>query len=79
MDRPFVAPPNLPPERAQALQQAFRSVQDDPQYRDDAARLKLDLSPVDGEAVMRAIEAIGASSPDTLDYMKKLLTNSSGG
>jgi tripartite-type tricarboxylate transporter receptor subunit TctC len=79
LDRPFVAPPNLAPERAQALQQGFRAVQSDPQYVADAARLKLELSPVGADEVVRAIERIGAASPDTLDYMKKLLTNSGGG
>jgi tripartite-type tricarboxylate transporter receptor subunit TctC len=75
LDRPFVAPPGLPAERAQALQQAFRSVQGDPQYREEAARLKLELSPIGGDEVINAIEAIGAASPATLDYMKKLLNN----
>jgi hypothetical protein len=28
--------------------------------------------------VVRAIDRIGATSPDTLDYMKKLLTNKAG-
>jgi tripartite-type tricarboxylate transporter receptor subunit TctC len=79
LDRPFVAPPGVPRERAQALQQAFASVQSDPQYRDDAARLKLDLSPIGSDEVARAIEAIGATSPATLDYMRKLLTNTGGG
>jgi tripartite-type tricarboxylate transporter receptor subunit TctC len=79
LDRPFVAPPNLPRERAQALQQAFASVQSDPQYREDAARLKLELSPIGGDEVVQAIEAIGAASRDTLDYMRKLLTNKGGG
>jgi tripartite-type tricarboxylate transporter receptor subunit TctC len=78
LDRPFVAPPGLPPERAQALQQAFAAVQSDPQYRADAARLKLDLSPIGADEVGRAIERIGAASPDTLDYMTKLLTNKGG-
>jgi hypothetical protein len=78
LDRPFVAPPGLPRERAQALQQAFRAVQRDPQYLDEAARLKLDLSPIGGDEVVRAIGRIGAASPDTLDYMKKLLTNKAG-
>lgn len=78
LDRPFVAPPDLPRERAQALQQAFASVQNDPQYLDEAARLKLDLSPIGGDEVVRAIDRIGAASPDTLDYMTKLLTNKAG-
>jgi len=34
---------------------------------------------VGGDEVVHAIEAIGAASPDTLDYMKKLLTNTGGG
>jgi tripartite-type tricarboxylate transporter receptor subunit TctC len=79
MDRPFMAPPGLPPERAQALQEAFASLQNDAQYRDDAARLRLDLSPIDAGEVARAIGRIGNASPDTLDYMKKLLTNAGGG
>jgi hypothetical protein len=78
LDRPFVAPPGLPRERAQALSQAFRAVQSDPQYLDEAARLNLDISPIGGDEVVRAIDRIGAASPDTLDYMKKLLTNKAG-
>jgi tripartite-type tricarboxylate transporter receptor subunit TctC/quercetin dioxygenase-like cupin family protein len=78
LDRPFVPPPGLPRERAQALQQAFRAVQRDPHYLDEAARLKLDLSPIGGDEVLRAIARIGAASPDTLDYMQKLLTNKAG-
>jgi uncharacterized protein involved in exopolysaccharide biosynthesis len=58
---------------------AVRAVQADPQYVAEAARLKLELSPVGAEEVVRAIERIGAASPDTLDYMRKLLTNSGGG
>jgi hypothetical protein len=37
------------------------------------------LSPIGGDEVVRAIDRIGAASPDTLDYMKKLLTNKGGG
>jgi tripartite-type tricarboxylate transporter receptor subunit TctC len=75
LDRPFVAPPNIPRERAQVLRQAFRAVQSDARYRDEAARLELDLSPVDAEAIEQAIAQIDAVPPDTLDYIRKLLTN----
>ena len=52
-----------------------------PEARDffAAARLRLDLSPLDAGEVARAIGRIGDASPDTLDYMKKLLTNAGGG
>jgi tripartite-type tricarboxylate transporter receptor subunit TctC len=79
LNRPFVAPPNVPPERAQALQQAFLSAQNDPQYRDDAARLKIDVSPIGAPEVLRAIDRIDGAPQDTLDYMRKLLTNKGGG
>jgi tripartite-type tricarboxylate transporter receptor subunit TctC len=78
LDRPFVAPPDIPRERAEILQQAFAAVQGDPQYLEEAARLKLDLSPIGGAEVVQAIDRIGAASPDTLDYMRKLLTNKGG-
>ena len=56
MSRPFAAPPDLPPARAKALETAFLAVQKDPQYLQDAATLKVDVSPVGGEDVMQAIE-----------------------
>lgn len=74
LDRPFAAPPDVPRARAQALREAFRMAADDPRCRAEAARLKLDLSPVDGAAVERAIAQISAAPPDALDYMRKRLT-----
>ena len=78
LDRPFVAPPNVPIERAQALQTAFLAVQQDAQYREEAARLKIDVSPVGGAQIMNVIDRIAAAPPETLDYMKKLLANKGG-
>jgi tripartite-type tricarboxylate transporter receptor subunit TctC len=75
IDRPFVAPPNVPADRALALQQAFIAVQSDPQYIEDATKLKVDLSPIGGADVAQAIDRIGAVSPETLSYMRKLLGN----
>src|SRR5215471_14997979 len=46
LSRPFAAPPNLPAERAKALQRAFLAVHGDPQYLADAARLRVDVSPI---------------------------------
>jgi tripartite-type tricarboxylate transporter receptor subunit TctC len=79
LDRPYVAPPGIPPERARALQQAFTAVQQDSQYREDAVRLKIDVSPVGHEAALAAIGRIEAVDQETLDYMRKLLTNKGGG
>ncbi len=79
MSRPFAAPPDLPPDRAKALQRAFLAVHDDPQYLDDAAKLRVDVSPIGGDGVLRAIDGIGAASPELLEYVRKLLAETRGG
>jgi hypothetical protein len=79
LSRPFAAPPELPPERARALQRAFLGVHGDPRYLDDAARLRLDVSPIDGTEVLQAIERIASSPPELLDYIRKLLADTKGG
>jgi tripartite-type tricarboxylate transporter receptor subunit TctC len=76
MSRPFAAPPDLPLARAKALEAAFLAVQKDPQYLQDAATLKVDVSPVGGEDVLRAIERMSGTSPDLRDGLKKLLAQS---
>jgi len=79
LSRPFAAPPGLPGDRAKALQAAFLAVHQDPDYLDEARRLKVDVSPIGGEEVLRAIDAIAGAPPDLMDYMKKLLSESKNG
>jgi tripartite-type tricarboxylate transporter receptor subunit TctC len=79
LSRPFAAPPGLPGDRAKALQAAFLAVHQDPDYLDQAQRLKVDVSPIGGEEVLRAIDGIAGAPPDLLDYMKKLLSENKNG
>ncbi|HEY2228075.1 MAG TPA: hypothetical protein VGI22_10115 [Xanthobacteraceae bacterium] len=79
LSRPFAAPPGLPPDRAKALQAAFLAVHQDPQYLDEAGKLKIDVSPIGGEEVLRAIDGIAGAPPDLIDYMKKLLSENKNG
>jgi tripartite-type tricarboxylate transporter receptor subunit TctC len=79
LSRPFAAPPGLPADRAAALQAAFLAVHQDPDYLDEARRLKVDVSPIGGEEVLRAIGGIAGAPPDLLDYMKKLLSENKNG
>ena len=79
LSRPFAAPPGLPAERAKALQQAFLAVHQDPDYLDEAQKLKVDVSPIGGDEVLRAIDGIAGAPPDLLDYIKKLLSESKNG
>ena len=62
MALPFVAPPGLPADRAAALRSAFMAMCKDPVFLDDAKKAKLDISPIDGEAI-RALLAKAAATP----------------
>jgi tripartite-type tricarboxylate transporter receptor subunit TctC len=79
LSRPFAAPPGLAEDRAHALQAAFLAVHQDPHYLDEAARLKIDVSPIGAAEVLRAIEDIAGAPPELLEYMSKLLVENKGG
>jgi tripartite-type tricarboxylate transporter receptor subunit TctC len=46
--RPYVAPPDLPPERAAILKRAFMETQADAAYLKEASDLQIDISPLPG-------------------------------
>jgi tripartite-type tricarboxylate transporter receptor subunit TctC len=79
LSRPFAAPPDVPAERAKALQAAFLAVHRDVDYLDEAARLRIDVSPIGGEEVLAAIDRIANAPLELLDYLRKLLADTKGG
>jgi tripartite-type tricarboxylate transporter receptor subunit TctC len=79
ISRPIAAPPDLPVERAKVLARAFLAAQRDPQYLEDAAGLGLDVSPIDGDEVLRAIDGIASAPPEFLEYARKLFAETKGG
>ena len=72
LSRPLVAPPGVPADRAKALQDAFMTMQSDPDYLQEAVRLGLDVSPVAGAAALPLIEQLASAPRELIDYMKKL-------
>jgi tripartite-type tricarboxylate transporter receptor subunit TctC len=53
--RPVVAPPKVPSARVEAMRRAFDAALKDKKLLDDAARLKLDISPDTGETVEKLV------------------------
>jgi len=49
--RSVLAPPGLPPERVQALRNAFEAMVKDPEFVADIQRLNVELDPLPGEQV----------------------------
>jgi tripartite-type tricarboxylate transporter receptor subunit TctC len=62
MALPFLAPAGIPADRAAALKSAFMAMVKDREFLADAERVKLDITPIDGDQV-RAIIAKMATTP----------------
>jgi tripartite-type tricarboxylate transporter receptor subunit TctC len=72
LSRPFVAPPDIPPDRAKALQTAFMEAQTDPGYLAVAAKLKVDVSPIGGQQVEKILNELAGEPPDLLNDLRSL-------
>lgn len=61
--RSLTAPPGLPPGRVAQLRSAFAATLKDPAFLADAARMRVDLSPLPGEELQAIIEKSFDYSP----------------
>lgn len=75
--RPFAAPPNLSKDKAATLQSAFMAALQDPELLAEAGKLKIEVSPIDGQEVLRRIEKLAATDPDVLDQIRRIRTKES--
>lgn len=66
MALPFVAPAGIPADRAAALQSAFLTMVEDRDFLADAERAKVDITPIDGEAVRNIIVRMAATPRDVI-------------
>ncbi len=73
MALPLVAPPDIPPERAKALQTAFMAMTRDPAFVDEIGKMGQDLSPIDGEAVRRLIVQMGETPKDVIAQFNEIV------
>ena len=70
---PFAAPPGVPPDRAKALQTAFMAMCKDPDVVAEAEKLGFEMSPVDGETVVEAIQRAAATPRDVIAHYNVLV------
>ena len=71
--RPFVAPPDLPPERLKMLRDAFNATMKDPEFIADVKRNKFDLEPEDGEHLTALINKIYATPKAIIERVSNLI------
>jgi tripartite-type tricarboxylate transporter receptor subunit TctC len=60
--RPYFLPPDVPPERVEALRRAFDATMKDPAFLAEAAKLQFEVDPLTGEQV-QALVAQLANTP----------------
>ena len=71
--RPFVAPPDLPPDRLKMLRDAFKATMTDPAFVAEAQKSKLDLEPEDGEHLAVLIAKIYATPRPIVDKITGMI------
>src|SRR5581483_5381314 len=73
LGRPIAAPPGVPPERVAALRHAFDLAVADPEFKADAAKAGLEVSPISGSDLQAYVERVMSVSPDTVALLKAAL------
>jgi tripartite-type tricarboxylate transporter receptor subunit TctC len=71
--RPFVAPPNMPPERLKMLRDAFNATMKDPEFIAETQQRKLALEPENGEYLEALIKKTYATPKPIIERIGKLI------
>jgi tripartite-type tricarboxylate transporter receptor subunit TctC len=72
MSLPFAAPPDVPADRAVALQNAFVEMTNDATFVAEAERLGFDVSPIKGDSVLKMIARSAATPKDVITRFNEL-------
>jgi tripartite-type tricarboxylate transporter receptor subunit TctC len=73
MALPFAAPPDLPPDRAEALRSAFMTMARDRGFVEEAERLGFDVSPIDATEVQDLLARSAATPRDVIARYNRLV------
>ena len=73
MGRPFVAPPGVPKDRVKVLRQSFLEALDSPTLRDEAKRLKVEISPMSGEEIQALLVKYYKTPPAVVEKVRGMV------
>jgi tripartite-type tricarboxylate transporter receptor subunit TctC len=73
--RPYVLPPETPPELVALMRKAMADALKDPELVAEAARLKLDMTYRPPDVLMRLVENLYQTPSSVIDAVKKLVPN----
>ena len=66
MSLPFVAPPGVPADRVKALQEAFMAMCRDKGVLEEAAKLGIEMSPIDADEILRLVGRMAATPKEVI-------------
>jgi tripartite-type tricarboxylate transporter receptor subunit TctC len=73
LGRPFMVSSKVPADRVAILKRAFDQMVAEPEFRAEAQRLKLLVTPMAGDEVARRIGELYATPPDVVARAKTIL------
>ncbi|HEY7300963.1 MAG TPA: tripartite tricarboxylate transporter substrate-binding protein [Xanthobacteraceae bacterium] len=71
--RPIVAPPDTPPDRVEALREAFEATLTDPQFVADAQKTRMEVQPMVSSAIEKLVQAILRTPTPVVERARILL------
>jgi len=71
--RPYTLPPGTPKERVRILRDAFMATMKDPEFLAEANKAKLEINPLTGEELERAVLGIFQLDPGPVAKLKDIL------
>jgi tripartite-type tricarboxylate transporter receptor subunit TctC len=72
MALPFIAPPDIPADRARALREAFMATVKDPAFVAESEKLDIDVSPIDGDEVAKLVREMASTPPAVIEAFKNV-------
>ena len=68
----FMTTPGAPADRVTALRRAFDAMTKDPEYIEEANKMKLTLGPITGEELQKLVGDVSSLSPELLEKVKAI-------
>jgi tripartite-type tricarboxylate transporter receptor subunit TctC len=70
--RPYIAPPGLPDDIAEALRTSFLKTLEDPEFLAEARKRGLDIDATSGAEIQSLVEQLYATPPETVERVRKI-------
>ena len=71
--RPLVLPAGTPRDQVAASRAAFMATMKDPEFLEEAAKVNLDINPLDGAGVAALVRKMYTAPADMVDRMAKAM------